>query len=152
MPKVNKSVYEPPKSDLENNEIFKRPIAWKIYFVFYMLISILGFLALFFEPHAGFAEYIGIPIFILEAIGLFGFCFLKPIYKPKFWLFVLIVNVFYSFAYYFISDINLDEGMSERAYYISQVIGFILYLPAFIGLYLYSKITDHAWKSTVKSD
>lgn len=144
---MNNTVYEPPKSDLGESGPFKRSVAWKIYFVFYVLISILGVASLFFIPDLGWAEYIGVPISILATVGLFGFTFLKRIYTPKFWFFVFIVNVLYFLIYCFMSGTDLEEDMSEKVYYISQAIGFLLYLPMYIGLYLYSKADDPAWKT-----
>jgi hypothetical protein len=72
--------------------------------------------------------------------------FLKPIYKPKFWLQVLIAYVIFSVAYYFITDVDLRAGMSDIEFYISIAIGWLLSLPAYYGLYALSNSTNPAWK------
>lgn len=149
---MNNTIYEPPKSDLGQSTSFKRSIAWKIYFVFYIALSILGFLSFFFEVNISFVDYISIPISIFEIVGLFGFCFLKPIYKPKFWFFIFMISLIYYFSCYFIVDMGIDETMSEIAYYTFHAIVFILYLPTCIALYLYSKTTDPAWGKNNKTD
>lgn len=81
----------------------------------------------------------------MEVIGLFGFVFLKPILKPKLWLFVMIISIVFSLIYEFITELDLREGMTDFDYYLYYVIGLVLYLPAYYGLYKYSQPTDPAW-------
>jgi hypothetical protein len=138
--------YKAPSSDVAVDEIFKRSIWWKIYFFFITIISAFSMISFLFEPKAGAIEYISLILWLTATVGLFGFVFLKPIYKPIFWLQVLIVYIIFSFAYYFITDIDLKMDMNSTEFYVSAVVALLLSIPAYYGLFAFSKPTDPAWK------
>jgi hypothetical protein len=138
--------YQTPASNVGPEVKFKRSIWWKIYFFFITILSAFGIVSFLVAPGAGITEYISLVLWLIATIGLFGFVFLKPIYNPKFWLQVLIVYVVFSFAYYFITDVDLRMGMNDTEFYISIVIGWLLSLPAYYGLYAFSKPTNPTWK------
>lgn len=138
--------YKTPSSDVTVDETFKRSIWWKIYFFFITIISAFGMISFFMNPEAGVSEYISLILWLIATVGLFGFTFLRPIYKPIFWLQVLIAYLIFSIAYYFITDIDLRMGMSNTEFYISVAVGWLLSIPAYYGLFAFSKPTDPAWK------
>ncbi len=138
--------YRTPNSDVAIEGVFKRSIWWKIYFFFITIISTFGMISFLFHPHAGFVEVASLVIWLVATVGLFGFTFLKPIYKPNFWLQVLIAYLIFSIAYYFITDIDLRMGMSNAEFYISAAVGWLLSIPAYYALYALSKPTNPAWK------
>ena len=138
--------YKTPSSDVADDETYKRSIWWKIYFFFITIISAFGMMSFLMNPEAGVSEYISLILWLVATAGLFGFAFLRPIYKPIFWLQVLIAYLIFSIAYYFITDLDLRMGMSNSEFYISAAVGWLLSIPAYYGLFAYSKPTDPAWK------
>jgi hypothetical protein len=142
---MENSPYQTPESDLQIESEFKRSIWWKIYFFIITILSAFGMISFFADPGAGISEYISLVIWLVATTGLFGFVFLKPIYKPKFWLQVLIAYVAFSTVYYFITGVDLRVGMSDTEFYVSNAIGWVLSLPAYYGLYAFSKPSNQAW-------
>ncbi|MEM7562304.1 MAG: hypothetical protein AAF353_04535 [Pseudomonadota bacterium] len=136
---MNDNPYQPPESDVELGDQFKRSVWWKIYFFFITIISALGFIFFLFDPNFGIAEMLSIASWVVATIGLYGFVFMKEIYKPKFWLYFLIYYIAFSLLYYFITKIDLRAGMSETMFYASSIFGWILALPGYYALYAYSK-------------
>lgn len=137
--------YQTPKSDAFIVREFKRSVWWKMYFFFITILSAIGMVSFLFEPGTGVSEYINLGLWLVATVGLYGFTFLKPISKPKFWLQILIVYIVFSFAYYFITDVDLRQGMSDATFYITAGIGWVLTLPTFYALYALSKPTDPNW-------
>lgn len=138
--------YKTPNSNVIIDEIYKRPIWWKIYFFFITIISAIGMISFLFQPQAGVSEYINLILWLIATAGLFGFTFLKRIYKPIFWLQVLIAYLIYSVAYFFVTDIDLRMGMSSVEFYITSAVGLLLSIPTYYGLFAFSRPTDPAWK------
>jgi len=138
--------YKTPKSNVTIDEIYKRPIWWKIYFFFITMISAIGMISFLFEPQAGISEYINLILWLTATAGLFGFTFIKPIYKPIFWLQFSTAYLIYSFAYFFITDIDLRMGMSDIEFYTTSAVGLLLSIPTYYGLFAFSRSTDPAWK------
>jgi len=126
---------------------FKRSIWWKIYFFILTFLSVIGTLSILPAPKAGIAEYISLLLLIIATTGLYGFVFVKPIYKQQFWFKLFITYVLYTITYNFITDVDLRMGMNDMEYYITTAIGFLISLPAYIGLYAYSKSNNIAWKN-----
>ncbi|MDH5766482.1 MAG: hypothetical protein OEZ38_10750 [Gammaproteobacteria bacterium] len=140
--------YKTPESDIQVQAIMKRSIAWKIYFFFILFLSLISYLGIFTIPEAGLTEYISVLFWITGTIGLFGFVFLKRILNPGFWLNFLVVYIIFSVAYYFLTSINLSEGMTDNEYLITNIIGWIISLPGYIALYLYSRASNIPWTQT----
>jgi hypothetical protein len=128
--------YQTPESNIRTEGDFKRSLWWKITFFFITILSAFGIVSFFDEPGTGISEYISIVIWLLATISFFGFVFFQPIYKPKFWLQVLIASVIFSVLYYFITDVDLRMGLNDTEYYISDAIGWIL---SFSGCYIYNR-------------
>lgn len=126
----------------------QRSIWWKIYFFIISFLILLGLNSFLLDPQAGIAEYLSTAIWLLGTIGLFGYVFSKPIFYPKFWFHTLVACIAYSAIYYFITDVNLRMGADDFSFYIGQVIGWVIYFPAFYGLYAYSKPEGPLWNKT----
>lgn len=135
------------ESNIKNKSEFKRSVWWKIYFFFSVILGMLSMLGLLINPKSGLIESICVITSLAATVGLFGFVFLKPIYKPKFWLLVLIADIVFTITLYFITDIDMKKNMSDTVYYISNAISWLLSLPVYYALYTYSKPSDPAWKN-----
>lgn len=140
--------YQAPESDLETQREFNRSVWWKIYFFLITLVSAIGMFSFLVNPKAGFSEYISMVIWLVATLGLFGFVFLKPIYTPTFWLLVVIAYICFNVLYYFITEIDLRMGMTDSEFYISSAIGWLLSIPAYYGLYKYSKPGSPPWQNS----
>lgn len=138
--------YQTPESNLGQDNQLKRSVWWKIYFFFITILSVIGMISLLVKPAAGIAEYTSLLTWTMATIGLFGFVFLKPIYKPQFWLITLIVYLAYDVIYYFITNIDLRMGLSDLEFYISTAIGVLLSLPTYYALYSFSKPDNRVWQ------
>lgn len=145
---MENSPYQPPESNLETDSEFKRSVWWKVYFFFITILTAVGMAMFLAEPAAGLAEYASLLFWLVATVGLFGFVFLKPIFKPQFWLITLIVYLIFTVSYFFITNIDLRMGMSDTEYYINNAIGVLFSLPGYYGLYAFSKPGDPAWKNT----
>ena len=133
------------ESNLDVENKFKRSIWWKIYFFVITILTAIGMVSFLQDPQSGISEYIMLALSVATTIGFFGFVFLKKIYKPMLWLPILVTSMTFSIIYYFITDLDLRMGMSDTIYYISNVFSWMLFLPAYYGLYAYSKPDDPAW-------
>jgi hypothetical protein len=144
---MNTSPYQTPASNLVPESKFKRSVWWKIYFFFITILTALGMFSFMMNPDAGAPEYMSLIIWIVATTGLFGYVFLKPIFKPKFWLYILIADLIFSFAYYFMTNIELRAGMSDMTFYIANAFGIFITLPEYYALYDFSKIDNPVWKT-----
>lgn len=138
--------YQAPESDLGGVDVLKRAIWWKVYFFVMTFVSGLGALILTLDPNAGISEYVMLVTWLAGTTGFFGFVFLKPIYKPVFWLQVLIGYVVFSIAYYFVTDVDLRMGMTDTQFYVSNAINWIICLPFLYGLYDYARPGNPIWQ------
>lgn len=138
--------YKTPESAPKEDIKFQRSVWWKIYFFFITILSSIGIASAFTDPNVGVSEYISLLIGIIATIGLFGFVFLKPIYRPRFWLQFIIAYIAFSIIYYFVTSIDLRMEMSDTEFYITNVISWLLYLPGYYGLYSYSRPNNLIWK------
>jgi len=144
---MSSNPYQAPESNLENNSVFKRSLWWKIYFYFIATLSAIGAVSQLTNPSAGIAEYIYVLLCIIGTVGFFGFVFLKPIYKPEFWLKLLVVYLAFSVLYYFITNIDQHMGMTDIQFYIATTISWLVSVPAYYAIYAYSKPNNPAWKN-----
>lgn len=135
--------YRTPQSDILIESTFKRSILWKFYFLFLIVATAPEVMKFLFESVTRSTEYIKLILWFLATIGLFGFTFVKPILKPIFWLLVFIAFLFFNLAY---SYINFRMGVSNIELFINNGIGWLLSIPAYYGLFAFSKPTDPAWK------
>ena len=140
--------YRAPEADLGTPAVLRRSIFWKIYFFFTLVLVSLSYTWLIIDPASGIAEYIAVLLSALFFVGFFGFVFSKPILKPKVWLIALFGNISYSFLYYFITKLDYRAGLGPTEFIISQLFAFLIFLPSYIALYLYSKPQNEVWNKT----
>lgn len=139
--------YQTPESARENKSGFKRSLWWKLYFFFITILTAIGMVSLLADPEAGIAEYIYLPLWVIATVGFFGFIFLKPIYKPGFWLKLVIAYVVFTIIYYFITKIDQRMGLDDTEFYIMSAISWLISLPAYYAIYAYSNPNNPAWKN-----
>lgn len=137
--------YKTPGADLEIDEKPTRSVWWKIYFAGYLLILIVSIPDLLLDARAGFVEWLYLLFLLASLTGLFGYVFMKPILAPRVWLPVLAAAVLADIAYPYLSAIDLAEGMSREVYLIASAIGWLLSIPNYAALYLYSKPGNPIW-------
>ena len=142
--------YNSPTSDLHTSAepTPKRSMGWKIYFFIITLVAILGSISFLTAPNAGIAELLSIVFTVIATAGLFGFVFLKRVYKASFWRGFLFVYLAFSVLYYFITNIDLKVGMTDLEFYVSTVIGILVSLPAYFALYQYGNPNKAPWTAT----
>lgn len=137
--------YESPKSDVAREANFKRSIWWKVYFFIITILGAFGSISFLFEEQAGVAEYLQLLLFILFTTGLFGFTFLKKILIPTVWLWVLIISLLFGAFYEQLTSIDLRQGMTDTGFYLTMAFGWLISIPGYIALYLYSKPNKQPW-------
>ena len=132
---------------------FKRSVWWKIYF-FPSALAHLPYLYLLADPAAGLTDYIDAALSLIALVGLFGFVFVRPIYKPRFWLSVLVVLVVWElFLYPALSDYNTDlmKDFSGIESIFLKTFEWLIMLPWLYALYLYGKPCNPAWQKNLKT-
>lgn len=144
---MEKNLYQAPESLLEDRDDIKRSAWWKIYFFFVSAMILLSVVSTAFDPNSGWVEFFSFAIWAPAMVGFYGYVYEKPIYKPGFWLICFIANIAYSVLYYFITKMDLRIGMSDVAFYVVGVIGWILFIPAYYAVYAYSRSSDPVWKA-----
>ncbi|MFA6598413.1 MAG: hypothetical protein WCS69_11860, partial [Ignavibacteriaceae bacterium] len=102
-----------------------------------------------------FYDYLAIPFTILTSIALFGFAYKKVILNRFIWIIVFFINVLFLIIPYgnetsIFDDFN-DLGLVGGT--ILLVLYSYLFLPQFIGLFMYSFYSDDIWNdSEIKED
>ncbi|MEO1576157.1 MAG: hypothetical protein AAFU65_14525, partial [Pseudomonadota bacterium] len=151
---VDKDPYQPPSSNVDsggNGTPGRRSIGWKLYFFFVTVLSGFSFLGLFSAAGHGIVEYLVVVLWVPATAGLFGFAFVRPILFPDFWRYFVVAYLIFGVAYYWLTGIDLREGLTDTVYYVSNAIGWALSLPGYIALYLYGQPTDLAWRGRAPS-
>ncbi|MEM7284520.1 MAG: hypothetical protein AAF438_23220 [Pseudomonadota bacterium] len=91
------------------------------------------------------AEYVAMLVSIPFVIGVFGYVWSKPILSREFWTYTIIVNIAYSILFYFVTNMDIDQGMSTGEFLVGQFISWLLGIPAYIALYLYQRKSNELW-------
>lgn len=138
----------------ENEIKIERSILWKMYFVLFVCLNVLGVGILFSEENFGIIEIIDLPMTLISIIGLYGYVFSKRIHKQSFWFSFFLVYLVFSFVYPFLSEIEFlahDPELSDaenKFFNIFVIVTMIpLILPAYIGLLLYALPSNKLWKN-----
>lgn len=141
--------YSSPESDLGSGSptTTKRSIWWKIYFFVISILSFLGMTTFLLSDGAGIIDYLELLLLIVATAGLFGFVFSKKVLFAKFWLPFLIIYFVTGLFYESLSGVDMRQGMSGSAYYISMAIGYLVSIPGYYGLFMYSKAETHPWQN-----
>ena len=142
---MSENPYSPPKSEPKENIKLRRSIWWKIYFFLITILSFLGLSSYITADNSGFPEYLSLFSLVVGTAGLFGYCFLKKILFPKFWMVFLVLYFLYGILYMFISKVDLRMGMSDTEFYISIVIGYVISIPGYFALFSYGRVKNPIW-------
>jgi hypothetical protein len=137
--------YQPPKSDIDNGEIQKRSIFWKVYFFIITILSFIGMLSFLLSSGSGIVDYAQLILLIIATAGLYGFAFDKKILSPSFWIPFLVFYFIAGIAYEPLSSVNMRHGLSDSEYYFSIAIGYILSFPSYYALYRYGNKHERPW-------
>ena len=138
----------------ENEIKIERSILWKMYFVLFVCLNVLGVEILFSEENFGIIEIIDLPMTLISIIGLYGYVFSKRIHKQSFWFSFFWVYLVFSFVYPFLSEIEFladDPELSDAENKFLNIFVIVtmipLILPAYIGLLLYALPSNKLWKN-----
>ena len=138
----------------ENEIKIERSILWKMYFVLFVCLNVLGVGILFSEENFGIIEIIDLPMTLISIIGLYGYVFSKRIHKQSFWFSFFWVYLVFSFVYPFLSEIEFladDPELSDAENKFVNIFTIVtmipLILPAYIGLLLYALPSNKLWKN-----
>ena len=137
----------------ENKIKIERSILWKMYFVLFVCLNVLGVGILFSEENFGIIEIIDLPMTLISIIGLYGYVFSKRIHKQSFWFSFFWVYLVFSFVYPFLSEIEFladDPELSDAENKFLNIFVIVtmipLILPAYIGLLLYALPSNKLWQ------
>ena len=142
---MNENPYSAPGSNLETDYILNRSIIWKVYFVFMVLLMFVGAFGLFVMEGKGFAEIISVFLIIPAMLGFFGYVFSKKILARKIWLINFYVQLGWGVLYYFVSTADLSAGMDQQTYLISNGVMWVISIPYYVALFLYSSKNYQLW-------
>ena len=138
----------------ENEIKIERSILWKMYFVLFVCLNVLGVGILFSEENFGIIEIIDLPMTLISIIGLYGYVFSKRIHKQSFWFSFFWVYLVFSFVYPFLREIEFlahDPELSDAENKFLNIFVIVtmipLILPAYIGLLLYALPSNKLWKN-----
>ena len=126
---------------------------WKAYFFLVLAMTAAGLaLPLFVEKtrETAWWEWVYVPLYVVQVIGLFGFVYLRRVGVPPIWQFVFLASVAYEIWDLF--SMATDSGMQgighERLLIAAALVAsFGLHLPLLIGLYLYGFRCRQLWHS-----
>jgi hypothetical protein len=125
---------------------------WKAYFYLALTLTVFGItFPLFVDQSQKMAwwEWIYIPLYTVQIIGLFGFVFLRRLAVPLFWQFVFSASVvnevwdLYSMA----TDPEIGSDYVDLLVSIVAVT-LLLQVPLLIGLFLYGFRCKGLWRGT----
>ena len=100
-------------------------------------------------------DIIDLIVFIISAVGLFGFCWSKRILEQQLWKSFFIICIVWNIYYqYFVPMHQVMDQFSEKG--MSQpllaTIVIIPYIPMFIALYLYGFKRIELWKKKIENN
>jgi len=144
---MNNNPYETPKSEVQSKNFQKRSIWWKIFFFIITLLSFTGMATFLVAEGVGIVDYVEFLLLIIATTGFFGFVFNKKILFPKFWFGFLIFYLISGFFYDSLSGVDMRDGMSDNMYYISLAVGYIISIPGYCALFLYSRESHQIWNN-----
>ncbi len=140
--------YQAPETEELSVEGKKSSIWWKIYFFFIIILAVPGILRLLGQEDVGVIDYFCSLTNCAIIIGLFGFVFRKRILISKIWLIVAIIAVIEIIFHSFIMTTDPKEEIPFGILLFSTILNFLFWLPAFIGLFLYSRPSNNWWSDS----
>lgn len=143
---MDNNPYKTPRSDVEIAEKPVRSVWWKIYFAVFALLLIASVPDLLLAAGAGFVDWVYLLFLLASVTGLFGYVFMKRIFTARVWLPVLVAVFLADVVYPFATAIDLSAGVSREVYLAASAFGWLLSLPNYAALYLYSKPGNPIWR------
>jgi len=139
--------YEAPQSRVDTGGATKRSTWWKVYFFIISVLSFMGMGTFLLSEGAGIIDYIELLLLITATAGLYGFAFSKKVLFPKFWIPFLIFYLIAGVVYEPLSKVDMRGGMPDSEFYIGLIIGYIMSIPAYYGLYQYGNKNGLPWRN-----
>jgi hypothetical protein len=123
---------------------------WKAYFFVVLALTVFGLVIPLFadeERKVIWWEWVYIPLYIVEIVGLFGFVFSRRIAVPGVWQFVFVASVVYEICDLY-SMATGPELVSDYAGFLaSTIVGTLLFqIPLWLGLFLYGFRCSELWR------
>lgn len=123
-------------------------MAWKIYFWFLSVLLVISY-AMIFTGQPAIWDLIDVLISAPALLGFFAYSFRKPLFNQKFWKCWFVIFIVWDVVYNLIITEYLGlaqqyEG-SEESTITEMLIGYIIFLPEYIALYLLAFKADHIW-------
>lgn len=120
-------------------------IIWLIYFVFWLLMSSIGFYWLTQYEERGIFDYLGFLFFASDLVFVYGFVLNKPLISRNFWKLYFYLSVAWLVAYPFMTGIDYQSGSEYKYFILAQVISYLLFTPKYIALFLYGFKSFGVW-------
>ena len=141
--------YQAPTSKLitKNSTKTKHSIWWKVYSYFVLATSLLIILATIYDQNSEIYDYISAVTLFFLSIGLYGFVFLKPIFRPQFWLILLFVEIPFELFLSLEEQLNSTSEWANLEFFIFYAIGWSVHLPAYYAVYSYSRPLFFVWNN-----
>ncbi len=139
------SPYQTPSADLQVDGPIKRSLLWKIYWVVMTLLGLASAPFMLTSEGSGWPEILSLVSFVIGTIGLFGYVFSKAIWNRTFWLVVAILSPIWGGLYFFVTQIDQSAGLSPQEVLIVNITGWIVSIPAYLGLLLYGLPGNRLW-------
>jgi hypothetical protein len=122
---------------------------WKAYFFLMLVLTVIGigFAPFFLEsPERDWWDWIFIPMYCLQLVGLFGFAYWRPIAVPLIWRATFAVSIPYEV--WNMASLILEDGPSHglMIFMIGVAIAMLLIQgPLFIAIYRYGFKCKELW-------
>lgn len=145
--------YTPPEAELvsADTRAVRRSVAWKLYFVMYTLLTLVSYPLTFLDPMSGAVEYVSLGLSAISVLGLFGYAFSRRYFTQSAWRTFFYVSLLFLVAYYYLTDMDLKNGLTDSEYYVSNIIGWLIVAPSLYALYAYSRPTYPLWMPPLAS-
>jgi hypothetical protein len=124
---------------------------WKAYFFLALTLTIAGLaLPLFVDEgrELGWWEWIYLPLYAVQIVGLFGFVYSRRLAIPPLWQFVFVASVIYEVWDLFSMAIAPElKGTGHTGFLVTNVAAaLLLQVPMLIGLFLYGFRSKELWR------
>jgi hypothetical protein len=78
-------------------------------------------------------------------LGLFGYCFSVVILTRPVWQPFLIFYIVWNVMYYYLTGIDLMQGMTQEEFLVAHAFGWLFSIPSYIALYKYGGKNYPLW-------
>jgi hypothetical protein len=123
---------------------------WKAYFFVVLALTIFGLVIPLFadeERKVAWWEWVYIPVYLVQIVGLFGFVFWRRIAAPTVWQFVFVAGVVYEIWELYSMATGPELPGDYAGFLASTIVGtLVLQIPLWIGLFLYGFRCRELWR------